>query len=184
MPKLPTRKAVAAHDACRVLLRLRVALWIPGGDADRKHRASGHLRPFPAECGLQEVWPIALEHALKRDYVIKVDAPRMARQIGLRLKVAVNLPEHVLPPSRVFYWIEEQDASKAVAFAKVAYRRYWLDGRATSDADVAPDAAAALGFERSAVLVGIENANIKDRLIRENEQAIGKGVFGLPLLPR
>jgi 2-hydroxychromene-2-carboxylate isomerase len=64
-----------------------------------------------------------LEHPLKREYVIKVDAPRMARRIGMSLTVPSGFPEHALPPSRVFYWIDQQDPAKAVAFAKVAYRK-------------------------------------------------------------
>jgi 2-hydroxychromene-2-carboxylate isomerase len=41
-----------------------------------------------------------LNHPLKRDYIIKVDVPRMARRIGLDLKVPAGFPEHALPPSR------------------------------------------------------------------------------------
>ena len=39
---------------------------------------------------------------------------------------------------------------------------------------------AAVGFERDAVLAGIQDAGIKARLIQENEDAIRKGVFGSP----
>lgn len=121
-----------------------------------------------------------LEHPLKREYVIKVDAPRMARRIGLELKAPSDFPEHALPPSRVFYWIDQQDPAKAVAFAKVAYRKYWLEGFATSDSEIAADAAASIGFERDAALAGMRSPDIKDRLVRENDEAIRKGVFGSP----
>jgi 2-hydroxychromene-2-carboxylate isomerase len=114
-----------------------------------------------------------LDHPLKRKYVIEVDAPRMARRIGLDLKIPANFPEHSLPPSRAFYWIEEQDRAKAVAFAKVVYRRYWLEGSATSDAAVAVDAVASIGCDQ-------QDAPTKSRLIRENEEAICNGVFGSP----
>jgi 2-hydroxychromene-2-carboxylate isomerase len=70
----------------------------------------------------------------------------MARRIGLELKIPADFPEHSLPPSRAFYWIEQQDLAKAVAFAKADYRRYWLEGLATSDAAVAADAAASIGL--------------------------------------
>jgi 2-hydroxychromene-2-carboxylate isomerase len=112
--------------------------------------------------------------------VIKVDAPRMGRRIGLDLKVPSNFPEHALPPSRIFYWIDLQDPVRAVAFAKVAYRKYWLEGCATGDTDVAAEAAASIGLGRDAVLAGMQSADAKDRLVRENEQAIRKGVFGSP----
>jgi 2-hydroxychromene-2-carboxylate isomerase len=73
-----------------------------------------------------------------------------------------------------------QDPAKAVAFAKLAYRRYWLEGRATSDPAVAADAAVAAGIDRAAVLAGMQDARIKARLVEENEAAIRKGVFGSP----
>jgi 2-hydroxychromene-2-carboxylate isomerase len=110
-----------------------------------------------------------LDHPLKRKYVIEVDAPRMARRIGLELKMPANFTEHSLPPSRAFYWIEQQDPATAVAF-----------GFAASDAAVAADAAASIGCDRDAVLVGMQDAPTKSRLIRENEEAIRNGVFGSP----
>ena len=67
-----------------------------------------------------------------------------------------------------------------MAFAKVAYRKYWLEGCATSDTGVAAEPAASIGFGRDAVLAGMESAAVKDRLVRENEEAIRKGVFGSP----
>ena len=63
-------------------------------------------RPFLLGAVYKRFGQSPLEHPLKRDYVIKVDAPRMARRIGLDLKVPADFPEHALPPSRAFYWIE------------------------------------------------------------------------------
>lgn len=65
-------------------------------------------RPFLLGVVYKRFGQSPLDHPLKRDYIIKVDAPRMARRIGLDLKVPAGFPEHALPPSRVFYWIEEQ----------------------------------------------------------------------------
>ena len=121
-----------------------------------------------------------LEHPLKREYVIDVDAPRMARQIGLQLKVPAGFPEHSLPPARAFYWIDEQNPAKAIEFAKAAYRKYWLHGCSTSDATVALDVAASVGYDREAVFKGMQKSEIKGRLVLENEEAIHRGVFGSP----
>lgn len=138
-------------------------------------------RPFLLGAVYKTFGQSPLEHPLRRKYVIEVDAPRMARRIGLDLKVPAGFPEHALPPSRVFYWIEQQDPTKAVAFVKVAYHKYRLEGCATSDATTAADAAASsVDFERRAVLAGMQDPDIKDRLVRENEAAIRKGVFGSP----
>lgn len=137
-------------------------------------------RPFLLGAVYKTVGQSPLDHRLKRDYVIGVDAPRMARRIGLELKVPAGFPEHALPASRAFYWIERQDPARAVAFAKEAYRRYWLHGCATSDAAVAVDAAASVGYDRSTAMAGMQEQATKQRLAFENDEAIRKGVFGSP----
>jgi 2-hydroxychromene-2-carboxylate isomerase len=137
-------------------------------------------RPFLLGAVYKAVGQSPLDHRLKRDYVIGVDAPRMARRIGLELKVPAGFPEHALPASRAFYWIERQDPARAVAFAKAAYRQYWLHGRATSDATAAVDAASSVGYDRGATMAGMQEQATKDRLALENDEAIRKGVFGSP----
>lgn len=137
-------------------------------------------RPFLLGAVYKAVGQSPLDHRLKRDYVINVDAPRMARRIGLALKIPAGFPEHALPASRAFYWIDGQDPAAAVAFAKAAYRTYWLHGGATSDAATAAEAAASVGYDRSAVIAGMQEQAVRDRLVFENEEAIRKGVFGSP----
>ena len=137
-------------------------------------------RPFLLGAVYKQVGQSPLDHALKRDYVINVDAPRIARSIGLKLKVPQGFPEHALPPSRAFYWVDSQDPAKAIAFAKAAYRLYWLRGRSTADPDAAVEAAESIGLSRDALMAGIQEPKVKQRLIRENEGAIAKGVFGSP----
>lgn len=137
-------------------------------------------RPFLLGAVYKTVGQSPLDHRLKRDYVIGVDAPRMARRIGLELKVQAGFPEHALPASRAFYWIERQDPARAVAFAKAAYRRFWLHGCATSDAAVAVDVAASVGYDRGAATAGMQEQATKQRLAFENDEAIRKGVFGSP----
>ncbi len=137
-------------------------------------------RPFLLGAVYKQVGQSPLEHSLKRDYVIRVDAPRAARRIGLTLKVPQGFPEHSLPPSRAFYWIDSQDPAKAKAFARAAYRLYWLEGRSTTDERAAADAAVSIGLDRDAVLGAIQEGSVKQRLIRENDRAIAKGVFGSP----
>jgi 2-hydroxychromene-2-carboxylate isomerase len=137
-------------------------------------------RPFLLGSIYKAVGQSPLEHPLKREYVIEVDAPRMARRIGLELKVPAGFPEHSLPPSRAFYWIDRQQPAKAIEFAKAAYRKYWLHGCSTSDATVALDVAVSVGYDREAVFKGMQESEIKNKLIFENEEAIRRGVFGSP----
>lgn len=137
-------------------------------------------RPFLLGAVYKEVGQSPLDRRAKRDYIIKVDAPRMARRIGLALEIPHRFPEHSLPPSRAFYWIDRQDPAAAVAHAKAAYRLYWLEGRSTADPDAAAEAGQIVGLARDALLAGIQEPSVKERLARENVDAIAKGVFGSP----
>jgi len=137
--------------------------------------------PFLLGAVYKAVGQSPLQHPLKRAYVIDVDAPRMARRLGLDLKVPAGFPEHALPPSRAFYWINRQDPAKAIL---TAYRRYWLQGCPTSDAEVAVDAAASIGYHDDAVREGMQTAETKDELVFENQEAIRRGVFGSPFFIR
>jgi 2-hydroxychromene-2-carboxylate isomerase len=121
-----------------------------------------------------------LEHPLKRNYVINVDAPRTARRFGLELRVPQGFPEHSLPPSRAFYWIDRRDPTAAVAFARDVYCKYWLEGRSTTDVETVVDSAVAIGFAREAVLEGMQSRETKERLATENDEALRRRVFGSP----
>jgi 2-hydroxychromene-2-carboxylate isomerase len=57
---------------------------------------------------------------------------------------------------------------------------YWLHGCPTSDAKVALDVAVSVGYDRQAVSEGMQEREIKSRLVLENEEAIRRGVFGSP----
>jgi 2-hydroxychromene-2-carboxylate isomerase len=83
-------------------------------------------------------------------------------------------------PAAAAHERDRQDPAKAIAFAKAAYRKYWLRGCATSDATVAIDAAASVGYEQEMVIAGMQEQTTKDRLALENEEAIHRGVFGSP----
>jgi 2-hydroxychromene-2-carboxylate isomerase len=91
-----------------------------------------------------------------------------------------GFPEHSLPPARAFYWIYRQDPAAAVAFATDVYRKFWLQGCATSDIEAVADCAVALGFAREAVLAGVQSRETKERLAAENEVALQRRVFGSP----
>lgn len=67
-----------------------------------------------------------------------------------------------------------------MAFAKAAYRKYWLEGRGTSDEGAVVEVGTAVGFDRKTLTAAIREMSVKERLARENQDAIAKGIFGSP----
>src|SRR5215831_12557770 len=86
MPRRLVPRVAATRDVHRLLLRFCLALWLPGGDADRAHYAAGRLAAVSVGHRVHADRPVTAGPSLKRDYVIKIDAPRMARRIGLTLR--------------------------------------------------------------------------------------------------
>lgn len=116
---------------------------------------------------------------LKGDYA-KIDMPRSARFLGLPYRQPSKFPIASQAPARAFYWLDAQDANAARALAKALYRAYFVDDRDISSPAVTAEVAVTLGHAPEAVLAGISDPAIKDRVRSETEAAIARGVFGSP----
>jgi 2-hydroxychromene-2-carboxylate isomerase len=139
-------------------------------------------RPFLIGAVYKAHGGLPLEHPLKKDYIFK-DFYRRAKLDGIEaVRMPANFPANPIPPSRLAYWIEREAPEKMGAFVEAAYRAYWIDGKDTSDANVALDVAASLGFDRAAAAAGAQEQDIKDRLRHETENALARGVFGSPFI--
>lgn len=73
-----------------------------------------------------------------------------------------------------------RQAGRAVAFSLAAFRQAFAAGRDLSDTDNVVLAAAASELHPRAILKGIESRSVKDALRRATEEAIERGVTGVP----
>jgi 2-hydroxychromene-2-carboxylate isomerase len=73
-----------------------------------------------------------------------------------------------------------QQAGRAVAFSLAAFRQAFAGGKDLSELDNVLVAAAACELHPKAVLAGIETQAVKERLRAATEEAIGRGVTGVP----
>ena len=71
-------------------------------------------------------------------------------------------------------------AGRAVALSLAAFRQAFAAGRDLSDVDNVLIAAAACELHPRAVLKGIESRSVKDELRRATDEAIERGVVGVP----
>jgi 2-hydroxychromene-2-carboxylate isomerase len=69
---------------------------------------------------------------------------------------------------------------RLVAFSLAAFRQAFAGGRALDEVDNVLIAAAACELHPRAVLKGMEMASVKDELKRNTEEAIERGVTGVP----
>jgi 2-hydroxychromene-2-carboxylate isomerase len=89
-------------------------------------------------------------------------------------------PLETVPMPALRTGIFAQQAGRAVAFSLAAFRQMFAAGRSMADVDNVLIAAAACELHPRAVLKGIETQSVKDGLKRATNEAIERGVTGVP----
>ena len=108
------------------------------------------------------------------------DMARSARRLELPLTLPEPFPIATVAACRAVYWRERTGAGAAKALAQALYRAYFVDGRNISEPDVVAEVGAGTGADRDALIAGIQEPAIKDRLKEVTGAAIERGVFGSP----
>jgi 2-hydroxychromene-2-carboxylate isomerase len=118
---------------------------------------------------------------LKGTYA-KRDLERSARLLGLPFKLPTPFPISSTAPSRAFYSVTDADPELAKKLARALYSAYFSDGRDISTPEVTVDVAGKVGIDRTELSQALNDIAMKDRLRREVDAAIGRGVFGSPYI--
>jgi len=108
------------------------------------------------------------------------DMVRSARRLKVPLSFPEPFPIATIAACRAVYWTERTGAEEAQSLARALYRAYFADGRNISEAEVVADVAAERGADRDALLAGIQDPAVKDRLKEVTNDAVERGIFGSP----
>jgi len=108
------------------------------------------------------------------------DMARSARKLGVKFALPEGFPFSSVYPCRIFYWLDSRSPEDAKAYARAVYHAAFADGTPPAEPEAAADVAAGLGHDRAAVLAGMQDPAIKERLRDATQQAMHKGVFGSP----
>jgi len=120
-----------------------------------------------------------LDIPLKVEYS-KRDFARSARLHKVPYRLPDKFPINSVAACRAFYWAQEHDPAKARELAKTLYRAYFAQGRDISAAQTVVDTAASLGLDAKALAAALEDPVHKERVKKEVDAAIARGVFGSP----
>jgi len=118
---------------------------------------------------------------LKGDYSRR-DMARTARFHGVGFRLPSNFPIATQAPARVVLWARERDAALAPKIIHALYRAVFVDDVDISNADAAATVAASCGADAASARAAVDDPSVKEALKRENEQAMGRGVFGSPFM--
>ena len=118
---------------------------------------------------------------LKGDYS-KRDMARSARLHGVAFRMPSVFPIATQAPARIVLWLKREQPALAAGAAHALFRAFFVDDVDISNPEHAASAAAKCGADPAAARAAIDDPAIKDALRQENEQAIGRGVFGSPFV--
>lgn len=118
---------------------------------------------------------------IKREYSLR-DFERSARFAGLPYKQPDPFPISTQNAARVFWWLNDQDPARAVAWARAGLRAYFARGVALDQPDQLKALASESGLDADAAEAAWNDPQWKARLKAENEAAIAAGVFGAPFV--
>ena len=108
------------------------------------------------------------------------DMLRSARRLKVPFSFPDPFPIATVAACRAVYWMERAAGGEAKPLAKALYRAYFVDGRNISEAEVVADVATESGADRDALVGGIQEPSIKERLKEVTNDAVERGIFGSP----
>jgi 2-hydroxychromene-2-carboxylate isomerase len=111
---------------------------------------------------------------------LRDDAARMAKVYGVPFKYHGFNGINSLAACRAYLWLKQRDGELALRFARRVFERLWVDGLdITPREDVAAEATV-LGVNGHDLLVAITSPEGKQALNIAVDEAIARGVFGVP----
>jgi 2-hydroxychromene-2-carboxylate isomerase len=157
--------------------------------------ASTRVEALAARAGRETLWrPILLGAVfkvtggaplaslpLKWDYSAR-DIARFARLWGVPFRQPSRFPIATQAPARVFYSVHDRNPALARRLAAAVYRAYFAEDRDIGSPEVTAQVAASVGLDPAEALAAVNAPEMKERLKRETDTAIARGVFGSPYL--
>lgn len=118
----------------------------------------------------------------KWEYV-QADLARSARRLGLPFNLPPGFPQLWLNPPRAMLWIREHHGKDmAAAFARLCFKTAFGLGVDIGSIDVVADLAARVGVDPARLRDGVSDPAIKAAVKQASEEAVKRGVFGVPFM--
>ena len=149
------------------------------GDLARKHGQELQWRPLHLPRLLDQIGGVKpLEAAPARVAWFRQDMADWAEVQGVPFRIHPNYP---LRNSRALRAsLLATDEGKAEAFVTRVLRGYWAEEKDITDLDQLGQWGMEAGLDRQAIREAALSESFKDRLEANTQEAIGRGVFGVP----
>ena len=146
----------------------------------RKHNRSVDWRPV----SIGHLWKAIPDRTpfpkVKMDYM-EHDWTRSAKLAGLPIVTTPTpFPTDAKLPRLLFYRLKEQNPTKAVAFAKAAFKQYWGEGKDIATPEHLKTVVHVAGVPEAEIARAAEDANARQAVLDATAEAIELKAFGTP----
>ena len=108
------------------------------------------------------------------------DLERFARRHGTPFRQNPHFPINTLTLMRMATGLQLRQPERLVAYFDAAYRAIWVDGRDMNDGAVVAGVLSEAGFDPESLLALAADAQVKEHLKAQTQEAVARGVFGAP----
>ena len=123
--------------------------------------------------------PLTQLHAAKDGYSRR-DFERSAAFAGVPYRHPDPFPIGAVAASRAVLWLQREQPDMATAFIHAVFRDFFAGGVDVSRPEAVTAVASGLGIDAAALTAGTQDELIKSALKLQNDEAIARGVFGVP----
>ncbi len=108
------------------------------------------------------------------------DLARHAEHYGVPFVVNPYFIINTLPLMRGAMWARE--AGRLAEYDQVMFEAIWVNEKDMNDVAVIGQVLTQGGFDAAELVAAVQDANIKGQLIEATEEAVSKGLFGVPTM--
>lgn len=111
---------------------------------------------------------------------MQADLQRFAQRLGVPFSHNPFFPINTLALMRGAIGLQMREPDRLRAYGDAVFRAIWVDALDMNQPAVVAGVLKAAGFDPMAVLALTQDAEVKDRLKAETQEAVARGVFGAP----
>jgi len=126
-----------------------------------------------------ETEPPVMDNDLKARY-LQHDLERWGQRLDIPFSFPSRFPIMTVGALRGALVLEDEHPDRLHDYIDTVFRAYWVEDRDISEADVLAERIDELGLDGDALLGKTQDPGVKDALRERNEQALERGVFGVP----
>lgn len=116
----------------------------------------------------------------KGKYMLEQDLPRFAKRYQVEMRFNPFFPINTLQLMRGA--IAAEKLGLGTDYMAAIYNAVWVEEKNLGDVDVVADCLNAKGIDSASLLALSQEAEIKQQLVDNTEQAVARGVFGAPTM--